>query len=100
MHWYPSSFSEAPRTLAIVADDGQATIDGGGSVGLLSVQPGADVVLANLRLRNGNSTQCCGGAIYNWKGTMTMQRLRQQQCRLRWCRLQLERHDGDARVHL
>ena len=72
MHWYPSSFSEAPRTLAIVADDGQATIDGGGSVGLLSVQPGADVVLANLRLRNGNTTGLGGGGAVNNYGMMKM----------------------------
>ena len=66
-------FVRAGRTLAIVADDGQATLDGGGSVGpMLTSLEGADVVLANLRLRNGNGTHCCGGAIYN-EGTMTMQ---------------------------
>ena len=38
------------RTLAIVADDGQATLDGGGSIGrILTFVSGADVVLANLR---------------------------------------------------
>ena len=64
------------RTLAIVADDGQATLDGGGrggSVGsMLHSLPGTDVVLANLRLRNGNCTVCNGGAVQvNW-GTMEM----------------------------
>ena len=65
------------RTLAIVADDGQATLDGGGSVGpLLTSSRGADVVLANLRLRNGNSTGSStgsGGAVFNYPdGTMEM----------------------------
>jgi hypothetical protein len=61
------------RTLAIVADDGQATLDGGGSVGpMLTSLPGTDVVLANLRLRNGNCTVCNGGAVYNNQGTMEM----------------------------
>jgi hypothetical protein len=62
------------RTLAIVADDGQATLDGGGSVGpMLSSLNGADVVLANLRLRNGNSTATgVGGAIHNYRAKMKM----------------------------
>ena len=61
------------RMLAIVADDGQATLDGGGSVGpMLTSLPGTDVVLANLRLRNGNCTVCNGGAVYNNQGTMEM----------------------------
>ena len=61
------------RTLAIVADDGQATLDGGGSIGpILTFVSGADVVLANLRLRNGNCTDCNGGAVFNNKGTMVM----------------------------
>jgi predicted outer membrane repeat protein len=58
-----------PR-LAIVADDGQATLDGGGKVQLMYVALGADVALANLRLRNGNVTKGGGGAIYNDGGTM------------------------------
>ena len=66
-------FVREGRTLAIVADDGQATLDGGGSIGpiLTSVSFG-DVVLANLRLRNGNCTDCDGGAVYNYRGTMEM----------------------------
>ena len=59
------------RTLAIVADEGQATLDGGGKVQLMNVMPGADVALANLRLSNGNSTDLSrGGAIKNVGGTM------------------------------
>jgi len=59
------------RTLAIVADDGQATLDGGGKVRLMYVAPGADVALANLRLSNGNATALAmGGAIKNEGGTM------------------------------
>ena len=85
-----------PRTLAIVADNGQATLDGGGSVQLMHVMPGADVALANLQLSNGNMTTeggaincnggtmaiytCVfyrnharhGGAIYNWQGIMAL----------------------------
>ena len=69
-------FVREGRTLAIVADDGQATLDGGGSIGpiLTSVSFG-DVVLANLRLRNGNSagsTPGWGGAVFNLQGTMEM----------------------------
>jgi hypothetical protein len=61
------------RTLAIVADDGQATLDGGGSIGpILTFVSGADVVLANLRLRNGNCTACDGGAVYSWMSTVVM----------------------------
>jgi hypothetical protein len=60
------------RTLAIVADDGQATLDGGGSIGpILTFVSGADVVLANLRLRNGNCTGS-GGAVYSWMSTVVM----------------------------
>ena len=59
------------RTLAIVADDGQATLDGGGKVQLMYVMPGADVALANLRLSNGNATALTnGGAIKNVGGTI------------------------------
>ena len=58
------------RTLAIVADDGQATLDGGGSTQLMTVQ-GADVALANLRLSNGNLSEY-GGAIYCEGGTTAM----------------------------
>ena len=66
-------FVPSGRTLAIVADDGQATLDGGGSVGpMLTSLEGADVVLANLRLRNGNSTGGAG-AVYNFRfATMEM----------------------------
>ena len=63
------------RMLAIVADDGQATLDGGGSIGpILTFLKGADVVLANLRLRNGNSTGSTewGGAVYGWMSTVVM----------------------------
>ena len=61
------------RMLAIVADDGQATLDGGGSIGpILTFLKGADVVLANLRLRNGNCTGCLGGAVYGWMSTVVM----------------------------
>ena len=63
------------RMLAIVADDGQATLDGGGSVGpMLTSLRGADVVLSNLRLRNGNSTGGTGwgGAISVSGSTMVM----------------------------
>ena len=60
-----------PRTLAIVADNGQATLDGGGSVQLMHVMPGADVALANLQLSNGNTTTD-GGAIYCHGGTMAI----------------------------
>ena len=62
------------RMLAIVADDGQATLDGGGSIGpILSFLRGADVVLANLRLRNGNCTGSCeGGAVYSYMSTVVM----------------------------
>ena len=81
-------FVRGGRTLAIVADDGQATLDGGGSVGpMLSSLQGADVVLTNLRLRNGNGTHCCGGAIYN-EGTMTMQA----------CAFDGNNVDGQARI--
>ena len=81
-------FIRGGRTLAIVADDGQATLDGGGSVGpMLSSLHGADVVLTNLRLRNGNGTHCCGGAIYN-EGTMTMQA----------CAFDGNNVDGQARI--
>ena len=61
----------AQRTLAIVADDGQATLDGRGRVQLITAAQGADVTLANLRLSNGNVTfvESSGGAIYN-SGTM------------------------------
>ena len=41
-------------TLAIVAEEGQATLDGGGSVQLLSISRGSDVALANLVLRRGH----------------------------------------------
>jgi hypothetical protein len=60
-----------PRTLAIVADDGQATLDGGGKVQLMYVAQGADVALANLWLSNGNTT-ASGGAINNNGGTMAI----------------------------
>ena len=49
------------RTLAIVAEEGQATLDGGGRVRLIQ-NAGADVVLANLLLINGY-TMANGGAI-------------------------------------
>ena len=39
--------------LAILAEEGPATLDGGGSVQLISAKSGADVSLANLVLRNG-----------------------------------------------
>ena len=39
--------------LAILAEEGPATLDGGGSVQLISSKSGADVSLANLVLRNG-----------------------------------------------
>ena len=57
-----------------MADDGQATLDGGGSIGpiLTSNKPGTHVVLANLRLRNGNCTVCNGGAVQVRAGTMEM----------------------------
>ena len=65
----PSTLHIVGRLLAIVADDGQATLDGGGSVQLIYVE-GADVALANLRLSNGFAID--GGAIYNLGGTMAM----------------------------
>jgi len=56
------------RTLAIVAEGEQATLDGGGGVQLLFAQSSAVVALANLALINGY-TNFSGGAIFN-KGTM------------------------------
>ena len=57
------------RMLAIVADDGQATLDGGGSIGpILTFLRGADVVLANLRLRNGNCTGALRGVVPSMVG--------------------------------
>ena len=93
------------RMLAIVADDGQATLDGGGSVGpMLTSLRGADVVLANLRLRNGNSTggTAWGGAAFNDRGTMKMQACTfdGNHAAVWGCRRKLQRHSGDARVHL
>ena len=43
---------DGARKLAIVAEEGQATLDGGGSITLLR-SIGADVALANLAFRNG-----------------------------------------------
>ena len=59
---------DGDRPLAIVADEGQATLDGGGRVGLLGLGDGADVALANLRLQNGRYFD--GGAICMLNGTM------------------------------
>ena len=79
------------RTLAIVADDGQATLDGGGSIGpMLTFLKGADVVLANLRLRNGNCTGCWGGAVYGWMSTVVM----------RTCTFEGNRGDGGGAVSI
>ena len=44
------------RSLAIVAEEGQATLDGGGGVTILR-NAGADMALANLVLRNGGPYQ-------------------------------------------
>lgn len=49
------------RALAIVAEEGRATLDGGGRVRLIQ-DAGADVALSNLVLRNGFSSGA-GGAI-------------------------------------
>ena len=49
------------RTLAIVAEEGRATLDGGGSVQLMRVGSSASVALHNLELSNGSATK--GGAI-------------------------------------
>ena len=51
-------------TVAIVAEEGQATLDGGGSMQHMYADYGADVALANLVLRNGYSQEN-GGAIFN-----------------------------------
>lgn len=59
---YPSGTEvlEHPRgnaPLAILAEEGPATLDGGGSVQLISAGSGADVSLANLVLRNGYAAE-------------------------------------------
>ena len=58
------------KTLAIVAEQGPATLDGGGSVRfMIYIKPlsGADVALANLVLRNASEH-----AIYNYGGIMAV----------------------------
>ena len=73
---------EGKRTLAIVADEGEATLDGAGSVQLVllsSANSNADLVLANLRLSNGHGE--IGGAIYNDGGTVTMHNCVVDSCR-------------------
>ena len=47
---------DGARKLAIVAEEGQATLDGGGGVTILR-NAGADMALANLVLRNGGPYQ-------------------------------------------
>ena len=47
--------------LAILAEEGPATLDGGGSVQLMLAKSGADVSLANLVLRNGYAEWGTGG---------------------------------------
>ena len=54
------------RVLAIVAEEGQATLDGEGTKRLLWVQPGADVALGNLILTNGQEKY--GGAAFVEQG--------------------------------
>ena len=69
----PVNVGDHPRgtaPLAIVAEEGQATLDGGGSVQLIFADSGADVALANLVLRNGFAYE--GGAISNGMGTMVL----------------------------
>ena len=57
---------EHPRgnaPLAILAEEGPATLDGGGSVQLISAGSGADVSLANLVLRNGYAADGTDGRV-------------------------------------
>ena len=60
------------RTLALVAEEGRATLDGGGSVQLMQVGGSACVTLHNLELSDGfSNTTSPGGAICNF-GTIEM----------------------------
>ena len=47
--------NRGPAPLAIVAEMGQATLDGGGSMRLMSLGRGADVALSNIILKNGST---------------------------------------------
>ena len=72
------------RTLALVAEDGQATLDGKSAERLLRVDSSADVALFNLVLSNGRALDSSvtsrastnsaseGGAIHNDNGTVWM----------------------------
>ena len=73
----------ANRTVAIVAANGAATLDGGGAVQLLQLDGNADVTLFGLELSNGLATEgetnpfdaavpMSGGAIFNFKGVLKM----------------------------
>ena len=46
---------ELNRPAALVAEEGSATLDGGGSVQLIFMESGADVALFNLSLVNGSA---------------------------------------------
>ena len=48
-----SSSLSIDRTVALVAEEGGATLDGGGSTRLLYLESAADVALFNLTLQNG-----------------------------------------------
>ena len=62
----PASPLAIDRILAIVAEEGQATLDGGGLTQLLSLTGGADVSLFQLTLRNGYSVRHAHHALLHW----------------------------------
>jgi hypothetical protein len=64
---YNSAGLESLAPLAIVAEEGQATLDGGGSVLLMFFGPGVDVALANLVLRNGSSSSWNSLPCHPWR---------------------------------